>query len=64
MNFFEKINAKHIPSVDLVKFIMAIFVVAIHTLQPFIATLPIVWSKILNFLIGLAVPFFFVTSGF
>ena len=64
MNYFEKINAKHIPSVDLVKFIMAIFVVAIHTLQPFIATLPIVWSKILNFLIGLAVPFFFVTSGF
>lgn len=31
MNFFEKVNAKHIPSVDLVKFMMAIFVVAIHT---------------------------------
>lgn len=63
MNFFEKINAKHIPSVDLVKFIMAIFVVAIHT-HPYTCIENTNLSFLVSKLISLAVPFFFVASGF
>ena len=63
MNFFEKINAKHIPSVDFVKFMMAIFVVAIHT-HPYTCIENTNLSFLVSKLISLAVPFFFVASGF
>lgn len=63
MNFFEKVNAKHIPSVDLVKFMMAIFVVAIHT-HPYTCIENTYLSFFISKLISLAVPFFFVASGF
>jgi len=63
MNFFEKVNAKHIPSVDLVKFMMAIFVVAIHT-HPYTCIENAYLSFFVSKLISLAVPFFFVASGF
>ena len=50
--------------IDCTKVLMAILVVAIHTLQLDAMTLPVLVSKSYNILIGLAVPFFFVSSGF
>lgn len=63
MSFFKKINARGIPSVDLVKFIMAIFVVAIHT-HPYTCIENANLSFFIQKLISLSVPFFFVASGF
>lgn len=59
-----KIKDKLIPSIDVFKLVMAVAVVAIHTLQPFVETLPVFCSKIINIIMGLAVPYFFVASGF
>lgn len=63
MSFFKKINAKEIPSVDLVKFIMAIFVIAIHT-HPHEVIDNINLCFFIENVISLAVPFFFVASSF
>lgn len=49
--------------IDLVKFVCAIFVVGIHTLG-FQTSDNDLCVKVCNNLFGLAVPFFFVSSGF
>lgn len=48
--------------VDCVKLLMALVVVAIHTLPP--ATFPKGISRCVSAVYALAVPFFFVASGF
>jgi len=55
-------RAEH-NSIDFVKFIFAFFVVAIHTKPLINAENPIMLSLYETFL-GLAVPFFFIASGF
>lgn len=54
----------HYYNIDIAKVVFAIFVVAIHTLQPFTATLSSEARHIVTALLSLAVPFFFVASGF
>lgn len=49
--------------IDLMKFIMAILVIAIHT-DPFIAFNQMLGYKIWTIITSLAVPFFFLASGF
>ena len=57
-------NTKHhYPGVDLVKFLMAVVVISIHTLPGDFFSNPIS-SGIYDFLCTNAVPFFFVSSGF
>jgi surface polysaccharide O-acyltransferase-like enzyme len=50
-------------SIDLCKFIMAFAVVAIHTL-PFADVKNVVFRNIYDTFVGLAVPFFFLASGY
>lgn len=50
-------------SIDAAKFIMAIFVIAIHT-QPFENFPSSSFVKEYDFLVALAVPFFFIASGY
>jgi surface polysaccharide O-acyltransferase-like enzyme len=50
-------------SIDLLKIIMAIFVIAIHT-HPFENFRPGIFLNIYNIIVSTAVPFFFISSGF
>lgn len=63
MSMYQKENRKSFPGIDLVKFLMAICVVAIHT-HP----LQGVANERLNILydltVQMAVPFFFLSSGY
>lgn len=61
MDNFGK-QAENFNSIDVMKFIMAIVVVAIHT-EPFHSSQHNVQIAF-NALSGLAVPFFFISSGF
>lgn len=54
---------KEYYGVDLLKFIMAIFVVAIHT-QPFYGVESVIVQRVFNMITSLAVPYFFAVSGF
>lgn len=54
----------HYDNIDVAKVIFAIFVVAIHTLSPFTATLSNEAQRVITALLSMAVPFFFVASGF
>ncbi len=54
----------HYNSIDCAKVIFAIFVVAIHTLSPFTTTLSAEAQRFITALLSMAVPFFFVASGF
>ena len=58
------IKQAHFDNIDCAKVIFAIFVVAIHTLQPFTDTLTSEARHIVTALLSIAVPFFFVASGF
>lgn len=51
-----------LPGIDILKFIMAIFVVAIHT-HPF-ENVPPPFSDFFNSLLNIAVPYFFIASGY
>lgn len=64
MSSVYSIKQTHYNSIDCAKVIFAIFVVAIHTLQPFTATLSSEARHFVTALLSLAVPFFFVASGF
>ena len=55
--------SKKYNSIDLTKFIMSIFVVAIH-IHPFENCDNQIILSIYNSLVALAVPFFFISSGF
>ncbi|WP_313579687.1 acyltransferase family protein [Chishuiella sp.] len=59
----KKNNPKQYFTIDLVKLIMAIFVIAIHT-HPFENIKPGVFMTIYNTVVSCAVPFFFISSGF
>ena len=50
--------------IDCTKVLMAILVVAIHTLQPYVMTWPVLFADFFNILMRVAVPFFFTVSGF
>lgn len=50
-------------SIDLFKFVMSLFVVAIHT-NPMADMTPGIAANLLSDLLNLAVPFFFIESGF
>lgn len=50
-------------SIDLAKFIFAIFVIAIHT-HPFEIYNGQKWMEIYNTIVNLSVPFFFIVTGF
>lgn len=58
-----KHHKNHYPGVDLIKLLMAVVVISIHTLPVGFFTDPIS-SGIYDFLCTNAVPFFFVSSGF
>ena len=63
VNIVDIKRGQQLYSIDFTKFIMAIFVIAIHT-HPLE---PVTNKFILNFyneLVGLAVPFFFITNGY
>lgn len=53
-------DRKSYNSIDVMKFIMSLAVIAIHSR----AALNISYSQSVTYLINLAVPFFFITSGF
>lgn len=60
----SKLSAKNnYNSIDLFKFFMAIFVIAIHT-EPFAGVSNGFILKIFNSTVSLAVPFFFLASGY
>lgn len=59
----RKTASEKYNSIDLVKFIMAIFVVSIHT-RPFINYSDGKFLNIYGRIVELAVPFFFLASGF
>lgn len=59
----EQTVGRQYNSIDLCKFIMAFAVVAIHT-KPFINCENAVFMKIYGMFVGLAVPFFFLASGY
>lgn len=48
---------------DITKFVMAIFVIAIHT-QPFMNSGNTALKQFFDVLTGMAVPFFFISSGY
>ena len=54
---------KSFSCIDIMKFIMAIFVVAIHT-NPFVNFQNQYISRFFNNLFQVAVPFFFLATGF
>lgn len=54
----------HYYSIDCTKVLFAVFVVGIHTLTPFTATLSIEAQRVITAILSMAVPFFFVASGF
>lgn len=54
----------HYYNIDIAKVVFAVFVVAIHTLAPFTATLSTEAQRVTTALLSMAVPFFFVASGF
>lgn len=54
----------HYYSIDCAKVLFAVFVVGIHTLAPFTATLSIEAQRVITAILSMAVPFFFVASGF
>ena len=54
----------HYDNIDVAKVIFAIFVVAIHALSPFTAALSTEAQRVITALLSMAVPFFFVASGF
>ena len=54
---------KDFKGIDLIKFIMAIFVVAIHT-HPFEGLSENVFIQFWNIIVRFAVPYFFIASGF
>ena len=54
----------HYYSIDCAKVLFAVFVVGIHTLAPFTATLSNEAQRVITALLSMAVPFFFVASGF
>lgn len=58
------IKKTHYNSIDCAKVLFAVFVVGIHTLAPFTATLSIEAQRVTTALLSMAVPFFFVASGF
>lgn len=62
MSRAEQSRAEHY-SIDFTKFIFAFFVVAIHT-KPFINADDVRFLSFYNTLVGLAVPFFFIASGY
>ena len=59
----KQTDKKSFNSIDLVKFIMALFVVAIH-LHPFSGKLYGFSYRLYESIVRLAVPFFFLTTGF
>lgn len=63
MSGYNKNMMENFNSIDAFKWIMAILVVAIHT-QPFILCTNRGFMGLYNNLIELAVPFFFVSSGY
>jgi surface polysaccharide O-acyltransferase-like enzyme len=58
-----KENEKQYNGIDLLKFIMAIFVITIHT-QPFINVKSVLFFNIYRIIASTAVPIFFMCSGF
>lgn len=59
----DTLNKRNYNAVDLMKFIMAIVVVAIHT-HPFEAINNAAFNEFLNSVTDMAVPFFFLASGY
>ena len=57
------IEKKNYYGIDLLKFIMAVCVVAIHT-QPLYSVQSIVVQRLFDTITSLAVPYFFSVSGF
>lgn len=53
---------RRINQLDVVKFILSFFVIALHTLYPFQSSLPN--NGIIYTILHVAVPFFFITSGY
>lgn len=53
---------QRINSIDVTKFILSFFVIALHTLYPFQSVLPN--HGIIYTILHMAVPFFFITSGY
>lgn len=56
-------NKKDFKGIDFIKFIMAIFVVAIHT-DPFERIHENIFTKSWDIIVRIAVPYFFIASGF
>ena len=59
----EILNNERYYGIDLFKFIMCIFVVAIHT-NPLVNNTNNILNTVYSILTGMAVPFFFLTSVF
>ena len=57
-------RSKQLYSIDFIKFIMAICVVAIHTHPLETVTNNVVINNLYNEFVNLAVPFFFMTNGY
>lgn len=57
------LNKRDYSSIDIVKIVMALFVIAIHT-HPFEEVTNPVFLSVYNGVVGLAVPFFFVSTGY
>ena len=57
------IEKKNYYGIDLLKFIMAVCVVAVHT-QPLYSVQSIVVQRLFDTITSLAVPYFFSVSGF
>lgn len=56
-------NEKQYNGVDLLKIIMAVFVITIHT-QPFVNSKSILFFNVYRIIVSTAVPIFFISSGF
>ena len=56
--------SKNYNSIDLFKFVMAIFVIAIHTFDIKRVTDVVILQKIYSSIVACAVPFFFISLGF
>lgn len=60
---FRSFNSKTYPGIDCMKIIMAIIVIAIHT-RPDFCVNSVIMQHFFEMVYALAVPFFFVASGF
>ena len=58
-----QIENKNYSCIDIIKFLMSFFVVAIH-IQPFVAFEQLSFYRFYDSMLRLAVPFFFMVTGF